>query len=38
MSNHAMPANRPAPDLGADNAAILSEAGLTDDEIAKLQR
>ena len=38
MSAHAMPANRPAPDLGADNEAVLREAGLSPDEIAKLRR
>ena len=37
MSAHEMPANRPAPALGADNAAVLREAGLGDDEIAKLR-
>jgi crotonobetainyl-CoA:carnitine CoA-transferase CaiB-like acyl-CoA transferase len=37
MSGHAMPANRPAPELGADNEAVLRAAGLTDDEIAKLR-
>ena len=37
MSAHEMPANRPAPELGADNAAVLREAGLGDDEIAKLR-
>jgi len=38
MSGHAMPANRPAPELGADNEAVLREAGLDADEIAKLRR
>src|SRR5258706_495497 len=38
MSAHAMPASRPAPELGADNAAILREAGLSDAEIEKLRR
>lgn len=38
MSAHAMPANRPAPELGADNDAVLHEAGLSEDEIAKLRR
>jgi len=38
MSGFAMPANRPAPALGADNDAVLREAGLSDDEIAKLLR
>jgi crotonobetainyl-CoA:carnitine CoA-transferase CaiB-like acyl-CoA transferase len=38
MSSHAMPANRPAPELGADNAAVLREAGLSDAEIEKLRR
>jgi crotonobetainyl-CoA:carnitine CoA-transferase CaiB-like acyl-CoA transferase len=38
MSAHAMPANRPAPELGADNAAVLREAGLSDAEIEKLRR
>jgi crotonobetainyl-CoA:carnitine CoA-transferase CaiB-like acyl-CoA transferase len=38
MSEHAMPANRPAPELGADNAAVLREAGLSDAEIEKLRR
>jgi crotonobetainyl-CoA:carnitine CoA-transferase CaiB-like acyl-CoA transferase len=37
MSAHAMPANRPAPDLGADNEAVLREAGLSGEEIAKLR-
>jgi crotonobetainyl-CoA:carnitine CoA-transferase CaiB-like acyl-CoA transferase len=36
LSAHPMPANRPAPELGADNAAVLREVGLSDDEIAKL--
>jgi crotonobetainyl-CoA:carnitine CoA-transferase CaiB-like acyl-CoA transferase len=34
LSAHPMPANRPAPALGADAVAVLHEAGLTDDEIA----
>jgi crotonobetainyl-CoA:carnitine CoA-transferase CaiB-like acyl-CoA transferase len=38
LSAHSMPANRPAPELGADNAAILREAGLSDAEIEKLRR
>jgi crotonobetainyl-CoA:carnitine CoA-transferase CaiB-like acyl-CoA transferase len=38
MSDFPMPANRPAPELGADSAAVLREAGLSDDEIAKLVR
>jgi crotonobetainyl-CoA:carnitine CoA-transferase CaiB-like acyl-CoA transferase len=38
MSAHAMPANRPAPDLGADSDAVLREAGLSADEIAKVLR
>ena len=37
MSAHAMPASRPAPELGAHNEAVLREAGLSDDEIAKLR-
>ena len=36
MSAFPMPANRPAPELGADSASVLREAGLSDDEIAKL--
>jgi crotonobetainyl-CoA:carnitine CoA-transferase CaiB-like acyl-CoA transferase len=36
MSDFDMPANRPAPELGADSAAVLREAGLSDDEIRKL--
>ena len=35
MSDFAMPANRPAPELGADNQAVLREAGLSDEAIAK---
>jgi len=38
MSAHAMPASRPAPALGGDNAAILKEAGLSPEEIAALGR
>jgi crotonobetainyl-CoA:carnitine CoA-transferase CaiB-like acyl-CoA transferase len=38
MSDFPMAANLPAPELGADSAAILREAGLSDDEIAKLVR
>ncbi|MFI5317334.1 MAG: CaiB/BaiF CoA transferase family protein [Myxococcota bacterium] len=37
MSSHSMPANRPAPELGADSAAVLADAGLSADEIAKLR-
>jgi crotonobetainyl-CoA:carnitine CoA-transferase CaiB-like acyl-CoA transferase len=33
LSAHPMPANRPAPALGVDGAAVLREAGLTDEEI-----
>lgn len=33
MSRHAMPCDRPAPDLGADSKDILAEAGLDPDEI-----
>jgi crotonobetainyl-CoA:carnitine CoA-transferase CaiB-like acyl-CoA transferase len=36
MSDFEMPANRPAPELGADSAAVLREAGLSDAEIRKL--
>ena len=36
MSAFPMPANRPAPELGADSAELLREAGLSADEIAKL--
>jgi crotonobetainyl-CoA:carnitine CoA-transferase CaiB-like acyl-CoA transferase len=36
MSDFAMRANRPAPELGSDSADVLREAGLSDDEIAKL--
>ncbi|HTO68809.1 MAG TPA: CoA transferase [Myxococcota bacterium] len=36
MSAHPMPANRPAPDLGADGPAVLREAGLSDAEIARI--
>ncbi len=38
MSAHEMPADRPAPALGAHNADILREAGLSDAEIEKLSR
>jgi crotonobetainyl-CoA:carnitine CoA-transferase CaiB-like acyl-CoA transferase len=38
LSDFAMPADRPAPELGADSAAVLREAGLSDDEVAKLLR
>ncbi|MCG8588464.1 MAG: CoA transferase [Proteobacteria bacterium] len=34
LSAHPMPANRPAPALGADAEAVLAEAGLGPDEIA----
>ena len=33
MSAHAMPANAPAPNLGADSAAILRAAGLGEEEL-----
>jgi crotonobetainyl-CoA:carnitine CoA-transferase CaiB-like acyl-CoA transferase len=36
MSDFAMPANRPAPELGADSAAVLREAGVAEDAIVKL--
>ncbi len=36
MSGFPLPANRPAPELGADSAQVLREAGLSEDEIAKL--
>jgi crotonobetainyl-CoA:carnitine CoA-transferase CaiB-like acyl-CoA transferase len=36
MSAFPMSANRPAPELGADSTAVLREAGLSEDEIAKL--
>jgi crotonobetainyl-CoA:carnitine CoA-transferase CaiB-like acyl-CoA transferase len=36
MSAFPMPANQPAPELGADSRAVLREAGLSEDEIAKL--
>lgn len=36
MSGHAMPGNAPAPGLGVDTAAVLSEAGVDDDTIALL--
>ncbi len=35
MSGHAMPADRPAPALGADSTAVLAEAGLSPEEIAE---
>jgi crotonobetainyl-CoA:carnitine CoA-transferase CaiB-like acyl-CoA transferase len=35
MSGHQMPADRPAPALGADGETILREAGLTAEEIAE---
>ena len=38
MSAHAMPASRPAPELGADTETVLRRAGLTPDEIEKLRR
>ena len=34
MSGHAMPGTAPAPDLGADSADVLREAGLDDEAIA----
>jgi crotonobetainyl-CoA:carnitine CoA-transferase CaiB-like acyl-CoA transferase len=34
MSEHAMPANLPAPDLGADSLAVLRAAGLDEAEAA----
>jgi crotonobetainyl-CoA:carnitine CoA-transferase CaiB-like acyl-CoA transferase len=36
MSEHEMPADRPAPPLGADSQEILRAAGLRDDEIEAL--
>ena len=36
MSEHPMPGNAPAPGLGSDTAAVLSEAGVDDDTIALL--
>jgi crotonobetainyl-CoA:carnitine CoA-transferase CaiB-like acyl-CoA transferase len=36
MSAFPMAANRPAPELGADSREVLREAGLSDDQIAKL--
>ncbi len=36
LSDFAMPANRPAPELGADTAAVLREAGVSEDAIEKL--
>ena len=33
LSDHPMPANRPAPALGADGPAVLREAGLSDEEV-----
>jgi crotonobetainyl-CoA:carnitine CoA-transferase CaiB-like acyl-CoA transferase len=36
MSAFPMPANQPAPELGADSRTLLREAGLSDGEIAKL--
>ena len=38
LSGHAMPANRPAPELGAESEVILGEAGLSADEIAAIKR
>lgn len=35
MSGHEMPADRPAPELGADSAAVLGAAGLSADEIRR---
>ncbi|MBW2242184.1 MAG: CoA transferase [Deltaproteobacteria bacterium] len=34
LSGHAMPGDRPAPELGADGADVLCEAGLSEAEIA----
>jgi crotonobetainyl-CoA:carnitine CoA-transferase CaiB-like acyl-CoA transferase len=34
MSGHEMPADRPAPSLGADSIDVLRAAGLSEDEIA----
>jgi crotonobetainyl-CoA:carnitine CoA-transferase CaiB-like acyl-CoA transferase len=36
MSDFDMPANRPAPELGADSAAVLREAGVSEDAIVAL--
>ena len=36
MSGHAMPADRPAPALGADASAVLRAAGLEEEEIAQV--
>lgn len=36
MSNHEMPGTAPAPALGSDTAAVLSEAGVDDETIALL--
>ena len=34
LSGHEMPADRPAPALGADSEDVLREAGLSPDEVA----
>ena len=36
MSKHPIPGNAPAPALGADTAAVLSEAGVDEETIALL--